>query len=143
MPALLKLILPLEFGILILLLPFARPVTVIPVKYIPLPVKKLADTLFPKLALPDVMLPVTAKFVNVPTLVMFGCELLVNVPVNKLAPIVPELEYILPLIILPVTSNPLSVPRLVKLAEVIPDASVEPVKLAAFGALTTSDAAVN
>ena len=34
----------------------------------------------PKLALPLVMLPVTAKLVNVPTLVMFGCAAFATVP---------------------------------------------------------------
>ena len=64
LPTALKFILPLADGILTLLLPLDRPAVVIPVKYIPLPVKKLADTLLPKLALPERML---AHSVNVTT----------------------------------------------------------------------------
>jgi hypothetical protein len=43
-------------------------------------VKKLAVTKLPKLALPDVILPVTARLVSVPTEVIFGCALVVTVP---------------------------------------------------------------
>ena len=67
-----------------LLFPFTielPALTVIPVNKLPLPVKKLAVTLLPKLALPEVMLPVTDKLVSVPTEVMFGCADVVNVPV--------------------------------------------------------------
>ena len=42
--------------------------------------KKLAVTRLPRLALPEVILPVTAKAVNVPVLVMFGCAAVVTVP---------------------------------------------------------------
>ena len=42
--------------------------------------KKLAVTLLPKLALPEVILPVTAKLVKVPVLVIFGCAAVVTVP---------------------------------------------------------------
>jgi len=42
-------------------------------KLLPLPIKKLAVAAFPKLALPDDKLPVTARLDNVPTLVIFGC----------------------------------------------------------------------
>jgi hypothetical protein len=80
LPTALILTLPFAAGIFTLLLPFDNPAVVIPVRYIPLPVKKLADTLLPKLALPDVILPVTAKLLNVPTLVMFGCAAVVTVP---------------------------------------------------------------
>jgi hypothetical protein len=70
------LVVTLPFAVTVtLLFPFTielPALTVIPVNKLPLPVKKLADTLLPKLALPDVMLPVTAKLVSVPTLVMFG-----------------------------------------------------------------------
>jgi hypothetical protein len=52
--------LPFAAGILTLLLPFANTPT----------------------KLPDVVLPDTVKLVNVPTLVMLGCELVVNVPVK-------------------------------------------------------------
>jgi len=43
-------------------------------------VKKLAVTRLPRLALPDVILPVTVKLVKVPVLVMFGCAAVVTVP---------------------------------------------------------------
>ena len=80
LPTAVKLMLPFAAGMLILLLPLDTPAVVIPVRYTPLPVKKLADTLLPKLALPAVMLPVTLKLVNVPTEVMFGCAAVVTVP---------------------------------------------------------------
>ena len=66
-----------------LLFPFTielPALTVIPVNKLPLPLKKLAVTKLPKLALPDVILPVTARLVNVPTEVMFGCAAVVTVP---------------------------------------------------------------
>ena len=44
-----------------------------PVTYTPLPTKKLAVTELPRLALPEVILPVTDKSVSVPTDVIFGC----------------------------------------------------------------------
>ena len=49
-------------------------------KLAPLPMKKLAIAALPKTALPEVILPVTAKLVNVPTLVMLGCAFCVTVP---------------------------------------------------------------
>ena len=49
-------------------------------KLLPLPMKKLAVAALPKLALPDDKLPVTARLVKVPTLVMFGCAAVVTVP---------------------------------------------------------------
>ena len=49
-------------------------------KLLPEPIKKLAVAALPKLALPLVTLPVTAKLVNVPVLVMFGCAAVVTVP---------------------------------------------------------------
>ena len=75
--------------------------------------KKLAVTKLPKLALPDVILPVTAKLVNVPTLVMLPCAAVVKVPTNKLAdttfapvifPPVPD-AYIFPAVKSPVVFN--------------------------------------
>ena len=56
--------LPLAAGMFTLLLPLDTPEVVIPVKYTPLPVKKLADTLLPRLALPERIL---ANSVNVTT----------------------------------------------------------------------------
>ena len=41
-------------------------------KLLPLPMKKLAVAALPKFALPDEILPVTARLVKVPTLVMLG-----------------------------------------------------------------------
>ena len=74
LPALL--ILTLLFAVTnTLLLPFTivlPALTVIPVNRLPLPVKKFAVTKLPKLALPAVMLPVTARLLNVPTEVIFG-----------------------------------------------------------------------
>ena len=55
---------------LVVTVPAVTAVTL--VKYAPDPVKKLAVTLLPRLALPDVMFPVTANELNVPTEVMFG-----------------------------------------------------------------------
>jgi hypothetical protein len=72
-----------------LLLPFTielPALTVMPVNKLPLPLKKFAVTRLPKLALPDVMLAVTAKLLNVPTLVMFGCAFVYTVlAINALA----------------------------------------------------------
>ena len=48
----------------------------------PSPWKKLALAKLPKLALPLVILPVTVRELNVPTLVMFGCAAVINVPVR-------------------------------------------------------------
>jgi len=53
--------------------------TVIPVNKLPLPVKKLAVTKLPKLAFPEVILPVADRLLNVPTLVIFGCDAVVTV----------------------------------------------------------------
>ena len=50
------------------------------VRFAPDPIKKLAVTLLPKLALPELILPVTAKPLNVPTEVIFGCALVVTTP---------------------------------------------------------------
>jgi len=83
LPTALIFTLPLLLGMFTLLLPFDSPAVVIPVRYTPLPVKKLADTLLPKLALPEVMLPVTASELNVPTLVIFGCAFVYTVPEIK------------------------------------------------------------
>ena len=47
--------------------------------------KKLAVILPAVAKLPEVVVPVTVKLVNVPVLVMFGCAAVVNVPVNKVA----------------------------------------------------------
>ena len=55
----------------------------------------------------------------------------------------PLFAYTLPLVILPVTAKLVSVPKLVKLAEVIPEARVEPVKLAALAVIATLAAADN
>ena len=65
--------------------------------------------------MPPVMFPDTVRLVNVPTLVMFGCEFVVSVPVNKLAPIVPLFAYTLPDVVFPVTAKLVNVPRLVTL----------------------------
>ena len=67
-PPTLNAILPLVAVIILLV-----PLTIVPVK-------KLAVTKLPKLALSDVMLPVlpvfaTVRLVNVPTLLIFGCAL--------------------------------------------------------------------
>ena len=45
-----------------------------------LDIKRLAVTIPAVFKLPEVVLPVTVKLVNVPTLVMFGCALVVNDP---------------------------------------------------------------
>ena len=69
------------------------------------PVNVVADTL------PALTLPVTAKLVSVPVLVIFGCAAVVNVPVKKLAdtklapvilPPVPAPAIKLPTVALPV-----------------------------------------
>ena len=74
LPATLVVILPFaETSTLLFPFTIVLPaLTVIPVNRLPLPLKKLAVTKLPKLALPDVMLPVTAKLLNVPTEVIFG-----------------------------------------------------------------------
>ena len=79
--------------------------------------KKLAVMLPAVAKLPDVVVPVTIKLVNVPTLVMLGCALVVtvaaepvalpdNAPVNVVA-------LTLPALMLPVTAKLVSVPVLV------------------------------
>jgi hypothetical protein len=77
------LVVTLPFAVTVtLLLPFTivlPALTVMPVNRLPLPVKKLAVTKLPKLALPDEILPVTSKLVSVPVLVIFGCALVVTV----------------------------------------------------------------
>ena len=80
--------------------------------------------------MPDVILPVTAALLNVPTLVILGCADVVNVPVNKLAPIVPELAYTFPEVVLPVTAKLVSVPTLVILGWLFELAVNLPVMLA-------------
>ena len=58
-----------------LLFPFTielPALAVIPVNRLPLPLKKLAVTKLPKLALPELIFPVTYKLVSVPTEVIFG-----------------------------------------------------------------------
>ena len=74
----------------------------------PSPLKKFAVAKFPKL-----LLLVTFKLPNVPIVVILGCAPVVNVPVNKLAPIVPLLAYTLPAVTLPVTARLVNVPTLV------------------------------
>ena len=51
--------------------------------------KKFAVTALPKLALPAEILPDTAKLVNVPTLVIFGCALSTTVFAMLAAPTIP------------------------------------------------------
>ena len=65
------------------------PDTLLPwmlLKLLPAPIKKLEVTALPKLALPDVILPVTSKLVKVPTDVIFGCAFVYTVPDTKLLP---------------------------------------------------------
>jgi hypothetical protein len=59
------------------------------VNKLPLPVKKLAVTKLPKLALPADTLPVISKLVSVPTLVILGCAFVYTVPATKLLPTCP------------------------------------------------------
>jgi len=81
LPAALILTFPFALGMVTLLLPLTKAVALpTPVSRYPLPEKKLAVTRLPKLALPDVILPVTAKLVKVPVLVIFGCAAVVTVP---------------------------------------------------------------
>jgi hypothetical protein len=75
--------LPLATGIDTFDVPFAMlnvEVAETPVNREPLPIKKFAVAALPKLALPDVILPVTPKLVSVPTDVIFGCAAVVTVP---------------------------------------------------------------
>ena len=55
--------------------------------------------------LPALIFPLTISEVSVPMLVMFGCALVVNVPVSKLPLMVPELANTLPNVPLFVTLN--------------------------------------
>lgn len=67
------------------------------VRKIPFPTKKLAFAELPKLEL-----PATARFANVPTVVILGCAAVVNVPAKKLA--VARLpRFALPDVMFPVT----------------------------------------
>ena len=50
---------------------------------LPEPLKKLAVTKLPKLALPELTLPMTASDDRVPTLVIFGCAPVVTVPATN------------------------------------------------------------
>ena len=54
-----------------------------PVSRLPLPLKYVAVTKLPRLALPDVILPVTSKLVSVPTDVIFGCAFVYTVPATN------------------------------------------------------------
>ena len=65
--------------------------------------KKLAVTRLPRLALPDVILPVTAKLVKVPVLVIFGCAAVVSEPATVVN--TPAAAPIFPTLALPVTLN--------------------------------------
>ena len=87
----------------------APPVVKLPPETLP-----VADTKPVVVKLPPAILPVTSKLVSVPTLVIFGCAAVVNVPVKKLAetklaPVIeppePPLATMLPADKLPVTSN--------------------------------------
>ena len=76
-------------------------------KYLPSPIKKFALAAFPRAALSLIKFPKIVNDVNVPTLVMLGCALVVNVPVKKLAvAVLPKLE-------LPATLKLANVPTLV------------------------------
>ena len=44
--------------------------------------------------------PATLMFDNVPTVVILGCAAVVNVPVSKLAPIVPAFAYMLAVVVM-------------------------------------------
>ena len=44
--------------------------------------------------------PETFKLLKVPNVVMFGCAAVVNVPVSKLAPIVPAFAYMLAVVVI-------------------------------------------
>ena len=63
---------------------------------VPSPTKKLAVATFPRFELPELE---TFKLLKVPKVVIFGCAAVVNVPVNKLAPIVPAFAYILAVVV--------------------------------------------
>ena len=59
-------------------------------RLLPLPIKKLAVAAFPKLALPEEILPVTPRLVNVPTEVIFGCAAVYTVPATRALPTCPD-----------------------------------------------------
>ena len=82
------------------------------VRYPPSPLKKVAEILPDALALPAVILPVTASEDNAPTLVILFCATVVNVPPTLVnAPVVPLTLPVVTLaetLTLPVTANPLA-----------------------------------
>ena len=88
-----------------------------------------------------VMFPLTPNPVSVPTLVTLGCAAVVSVPATVVN--TPAAAPILPTLALPVTLSVPRVPTVVKLDVTIPEASVVPVKLAAFAVIAVFDAAVN
>ena len=55
--------------------------------------------------LPTLALPETDKELRIPKLVMLGCAAVINVPVSRLAPIVPLFAYTFPARILPDTDR--------------------------------------
>ena len=136
-PLALILTLPLDTGILTLLVPLLIPAELIAIQLNPpdpfvcstYPLEPPVIVTLP--TAPKLLVPDTVKLVNVPTDVIFGCAAVVNVPVNKLAPIVPELAYIfaavmfavnvpaaepiLPTLALPETVRLVNVPVLVML----------------------------
>ena len=92
--------------------------------------------------LPALALPVTVSDDNDPTLVIFGCAAVVNVPATKFA--VNKLPALtLPAPILPLTVNEPSVPTLVKLEFTMFAFSVVPLRLAALAVIAVFAAAVN
>ena len=64
---------------------------------VPSPIKKLAVATFPKFELPEAA---TARLLKVPTVVILGWALVVNVPVSNNAPIVPAFAYILAVVVM-------------------------------------------
>ena len=60
-----------------------------------------ASIVFVTVILPEFTLPETLKFPNVPTLVILGCEFVVNVPINKLPETFPVTDTLLLAIKLP------------------------------------------
>ena len=109
------------------------PVTFAPTKFdkpIPLPV----NTPVFAVMFTAVMFPFTANIVIVPTLVILGCDDVVNTPVNKLA------EIVLLLVIFPLTLKLLNIPTLVILGWLlfvtVPAFMVDPL-VSAYVALAT------
>ena len=98
---------------------------------------------FPPDIFPALIVAFTVSELKVPTLVILGCAAVVNVPVNDEAPIVPELAYTLPDVVLPATAKFIKVPTLVKLLVIILELNVVPVKLAALAVITVLLAEVN